>query len=69
MNFKLKGTQNRFILTAVYARCNAIERLELWEDLESVANQTIPWMVGGDFNTIIDDTEILGGLPVSQAET
>ncbi|KAK4733470.1 hypothetical protein R3W88_007731 [Solanum pinnatisectum] len=55
MNFKLKGTQFRFAITAVYARCSAIERLELWEDLEFIASQTAPWLVGGDFNTIVND--------------
>ncbi|KAH0636013.1 hypothetical protein KY285_035714 [Solanum tuberosum] len=55
----------------VYARCSAIERLELWEDLDFVANanQIVPWMVGGDFNTIVDGTEKLWGLPVSHFKT
>jgi len=43
--------------------------MELWEDLEEVAcNTDFPWMVGGDFNTITDESEKLGGLPVSQVE-
>lgn len=29
MHFKLKGTQGRFMIIVVYARCSAIERLEL----------------------------------------
>lgn len=29
----------------------------------------IPWLVGGDFNVIFDDSEKLGGLPVTQMET
>ncbi|KAH0692608.1 hypothetical protein KY285_019705 [Solanum tuberosum] len=69
MNFKLKGSQFRFSITAVYARCSAIERLELWEDLEFIASQTAPWLVGGDFNTIVNESEKLGGLPVTQVET
>ncbi|WMV59326.1 hypothetical protein MTR67_052711 [Solanum verrucosum] len=47
----------------------ALERLELWEDLENIADQSNnPWLVGGDFNTIVDESEKSGGLPVSQQE-
>ncbi|KAG5577077.1 hypothetical protein H5410_057211 [Solanum commersonii] len=53
INFKLRGTSERFKVTTVYARCSALERLELWEDLEDIAsNNTIPWIVRGDFNAI-----------------
>ncbi|KAH0642755.1 hypothetical protein KY289_033729 [Solanum tuberosum] len=48
---------------------SALERLELWEQLEEIAeNSTISWLVGGDFNTIMDEDEKLGGLPVTQME-
>ncbi|KAK4730439.1 hypothetical protein R3W88_023427 [Solanum pinnatisectum] len=68
MNFKISGTQDRFDVTTVYARCSALERLELWEDLECMTSQSCPWLVGGDFNTIVDDSEKLGGLPLEDAE-
>lgn len=58
------------MITAVYARCSAIERLKLWEELECVAEDLhIPWLVGGDFNIIMNEEEKLGRLPVSQMET
>ncbi|KAK4732459.1 hypothetical protein R3W88_025447 [Solanum pinnatisectum] len=63
--FCIRGTRETFKITAV-----TIERLELWEDLEYVASTTTcPWMVGGDFNTILNDAEKLGGLPVTITET
>lgn len=42
-----------FIITMVYAKCDAIERIELWDTLYSLASDmTLPWLVGGDFNMI-----------------
>ncbi|XP_019241168.1 PREDICTED: uncharacterized protein LOC109221159 [Nicotiana attenuata] len=55
----------KFIITMVYAKCDAIERIELWDTLYSLASDmTLPWLVGGDFNVIWDDEEKFGGLPV-----
>lgn len=69
MEYKLRGATNSFKVIAVYARCSHLERLELWEDLEQVAcNTSISWLVGSDFNVILDDSEKLGGLPVTQQE-
>ncbi|XP_015168062.1 uncharacterized protein [Solanum tuberosum] len=70
MKYQLRGTDDKFTVTTVYARCSALERLELWEDLENIVDHTIsPWLVGGDFNTIIDESEKLGGLLVTNQET
>ncbi|KAG5583446.1 hypothetical protein H5410_054073 [Solanum commersonii] len=36
----------------------ALERLELWEEMEELAgNIQIPWLVGGDFNVILNEEE------------
>ncbi|KAG5570896.1 hypothetical protein H5410_060662 [Solanum commersonii] len=57
------------IITTVYARCNTLDRLELWEDLEEEScNIDLPWVVGGDFNVIMDTPENMGGLLVMQHE-
>ncbi|XP_009793730.1 uncharacterized protein [Nicotiana sylvestris] len=54
-----------FIITMVYAKCHAIERIELWDTLYSLAtDMSLPWLVGGDFNVIWDEEEKFGGLPV-----
>ncbi|KAH0757746.1 hypothetical protein KY290_021239 [Solanum tuberosum] len=51
------------MVSAVYARCNTVERLELWDELDSIAEHVqCPWIIGGDFNVILDEEEKLGGL-------
>ncbi|XP_060201759.1 uncharacterized protein LOC132630196 [Lycium barbarum] len=57
------------VVTLVYAKCDRIERIELWDSLYNLASDmTIPWLVGGDFNVITDEEEKYGGLPVSLNE-
>lgn len=58
---------NLFI-TSVYARCDTLERLDMWEKLVEVDAQDNPWLVGGDFNVILHEEEKLGGLPFTQME-
>ncbi|XP_019238339.1 PREDICTED: uncharacterized protein LOC109218432 [Nicotiana attenuata] len=58
--------EKEFMVTLVYAKCDHIERIELWDSLYYLASDmTIPCMVGGDFNVILDEEEKFGGLPVS----
>ncbi|XP_049396567.1 uncharacterized protein LOC125860610 [Solanum stenotomum] len=63
VTIQFKKNEKDFLISAVYARCNAMERLELWEELESIAeNVRCPWVIGGDFNVILNEEERLGGL-------
>ncbi|XP_075109246.1 uncharacterized protein LOC142181032 [Nicotiana tabacum] len=58
-----------FVLTLIYAKCDAIERIELWDSLYAMArDMDASWLVGGDFNVIWDEEEKFGGLPVSLNE-
>ncbi|XP_070057376.1 uncharacterized protein [Nicotiana tomentosiformis] len=51
-------------LTVIYAKCKAHQRLQLWEELRSIANRIQgSWGVVGDFNVIIDIEEKRGGRP------
>lgn len=46
-----------------------MERLELWEELQSIIpDGDIPWIIGGDFNVILNEDEKLGGLTFDQQE-
>lgn len=55
---ELVNQQNhiQMVVTLVYTKWSQHERLVLWESLEELA-QTIqsPWLVGGDFNIIVND--------------
>ncbi|XP_059310169.1 uncharacterized protein LOC132061351 [Lycium ferocissimum] len=56
-------------VTLVYAKCDRIERIELWDSLYNLASDmNTPWLVGGDFNVITDEHEKYGGQPVSLNE-
>lgn len=67
MDYKLRGGVDHFKVNVVYARCSYLERLELCEDMEEIASNTqIPWLVGGYFSVIMDESENLGGFPVTQ---
>ncbi|KAH0698913.1 hypothetical protein KY284_013128 [Solanum tuberosum] len=53
----------------VYAKCNADQRQMLWEDRFQLATgMTSPWVVGRDFNVVLNAEEKIGGSPVSYAD-
>lgn len=56
------------LITSVYARCNQLDRLELWEEMEALDTTSTPWVVGGDFNVILNEEEKLGGLDFTHLE-
>ncbi|KAK6134014.1 hypothetical protein DH2020_032256 [Rehmannia glutinosa] len=47
----------------IYAKCSRYERRPLWDTLRTLANQRAnsPWLVGGDFNCFLSDSERHGG--------
>ncbi|PKU72525.1 hypothetical protein MA16_Dca008580 [Dendrobium catenatum] len=48
----------------VYASCTRMGRKILWDQLYSFATTiNAPWMVGGDFNSITNSSERIGGKP------
>ncbi|XP_060178298.1 uncharacterized protein LOC132608263 [Lycium barbarum] len=72
MTLKVQKNQNcqEMFVTAVYAKCTASERMELWSSLENlnrVINQ--PWCVGGEFNVILHPEEKIRGLPHRNSES
>ncbi|XP_070002593.1 uncharacterized protein LOC142165947 [Nicotiana tabacum] len=56
-------THVEFVLTLIYAKCDAIERIELWDSLYAMArDMDASWLVGGDFNVIWDEEEKFGSI-------
>ncbi|KAL0386427.1 UNVERIFIED_CONTAM: hypothetical protein Slati_4603900 [Sesamum latifolium] len=47
--------------TFIYAKCYRNPRRILWEELVKLSNQSVPWIVGGDFNVILHPNENQGG--------
>ncbi|WMV24639.1 hypothetical protein MTR67_018024 [Solanum verrucosum] len=69
VTIKFRINNRHYIISVVYARCNTMERLELWDELEGIVNRELfPWVIGGDFNVILNEEEKLGGLPFTQNE-
>ncbi|XP_060182380.1 uncharacterized protein LOC132612050 [Lycium barbarum] len=53
------------VVTMVYAKCSEVERLQLWDNLYLLAsNMTSLWLVGGDFNVLLNQEEKIRGQPV-----
>lgn len=57
-------------ISAIYAKCSRSERYPLWDSLRERANllDGLPWMIGGDFNTILLSRERSGSNTNRQAE-
>ncbi|KAK4388151.1 hypothetical protein Sango_2421700 [Sesamum angolense] len=52
-------------VTAVYAKCDTVERCALWDALRVVSVGASPWIVGGDFSTVLSLDERSGDLAPS----
>ncbi|XP_059289461.1 uncharacterized protein LOC132042981 [Lycium ferocissimum] len=66
LKLKVIGTQEEMVITFVYAKCTQRDKMDLWESLEDMAPYIqLPWLIGGDFNTIVSDAKKYGGLPVT----
>ncbi|KAH0652460.1 hypothetical protein KY289_030138 [Solanum tuberosum] len=58
-----------FQFTAIYGLHNIRDRGVLWADLKAIADQMLdPWLIMGDFNTILHIEDRSNGAPVQEAE-
>ncbi|CAL1399736.1 unnamed protein product [Linum trigynum] len=58
------------IFSAIYDNPAPVQRRELWARLHSLAQDLKdPWLLVGDFNSILSPTEKLGGAPFNSSRT
>ncbi|XP_075082595.1 uncharacterized protein LOC142166874 [Nicotiana tabacum] len=63
------GIHSAFADMNVYAKCDAIERIELWDSMYHLtSDMESPWLVGGYFNIILSEEEKYGRRPVYPSE-
>lgn len=59
-NLKCSRGRLSWLASIVYAKCILL-RSELWESLFSFGGSlSLPWLVGGDFNTVVSTKEMVG---------
>ncbi|KAL2228522.1 UNVERIFIED_CONTAM: hypothetical protein Sindi_1831900 [Sesamum indicum] len=58
----IRALHESIAITVIYGANELVERRALWGSMETIAMQStdIPWLVGGDFNTVRDLSEICG---------
>ena len=62
------SSKTSFVLSSIYASTKLHVRKQLWQELENFAmNLNQPWLVLGDFNEILNQSEKLGGKPISRS--
>ncbi|XP_074265182.1 uncharacterized protein LOC141587606 [Silene latifolia] len=64
-----KIRRKNFWMIVVYGLNKAADRLPLWDSLRVYHSMTNgPWIVAGDFNSVMAVNERIGGAPISHAE-
>ncbi|KAL2251984.1 UNVERIFIED_CONTAM: hypothetical protein Sindi_2320700 [Sesamum indicum] len=56
----IRALHESIAIAVIYGANELVERRALWDSMETIAMQSadIPWLVGGDFNTVRDLSEI-----------
>ncbi|XP_074300092.1 uncharacterized protein LOC141631303 [Silene latifolia] len=64
-----KIRRKNFWMTVVYGLNKAAERIPLWDSLRNYHSMIQgPWIVAGDFNSVMEVNERIGRAPISHAE-
>ena len=63
---KVRSLDFDWLFSAIYASPRLAERRILWENLSKVAEfHTLPWVIAGDFNEPLAESDKFGGRAVS----
>ena len=64
---QVKDSNSPWLLSVIYASLRLNERNILQESLKLIANlHNLPWVILGDFNKVIYDSEKMGGRPINR---
>ncbi|KAM7466038.1 hypothetical protein LguiB_013600 [Lonicera macranthoides] len=55
------------LISAVYAKCNKLDRRDLWAQLNAFDHSSLPWLAGRDFNIVKKQAERLAGYGLNVA--
>ncbi|XP_041999976.1 uncharacterized protein LOC121749471 [Salvia splendens] len=68
--FSCPWLPSHILLSVVYAKCSRGERVALWEKMREITQvvEGMPWLIGGDFNTILSLRDRTGSDTKRQAE-
>lgn len=65
LTFLFKPTNTTFLIFGVYCPAKEEDKPLFWDDLSSFyANNTLPWLLIGEFNELLSTTDKLGGSPI-----
>ncbi|KAL0294564.1 UNVERIFIED_CONTAM: hypothetical protein Sradi_6879100 [Sesamum radiatum] len=58
----IRSLHSSVFITVVYGVNDTVGRRELWTELTRMSTVVVgaPWLVGGDFNTVLDASEVCG---------
>ncbi|XP_024161425.1 uncharacterized protein LOC112168750 [Rosa chinensis] len=60
----VRGAPDEWRLTGIYGYAQTADRHETWNLMRQLASQSsLPWLIVGDFNEIVDNSEKTGGVP------
>lgn len=59
---------SQFLYTAVYGLHTIEDRKSLWSNLVAIGTNASPWIVTGDFNSLLTYEDRVNGNPVTEAE-
>ncbi|KAK8640919.1 hypothetical protein V6N13_008671 [Hibiscus sabdariffa] len=62
LGMAVEDGQQKFRFTGIYGQCQSTRKQETWSLIDRLKGQSnLPWLVGGDFNEILDRGEKEGG--------
>ncbi|XP_062086176.1 uncharacterized protein LOC133792286 [Humulus lupulus] len=65
---RFSGLQQDLVVTFVYGFSLLAERLEMWRGLSSLSILNLPWLVVGDFNSVFEFDDRVGGREIGANE-